>query len=99
MGSTDLDLELVGIAVPTPVKKVSGVRYSRRAEAWGPIRRLLWWSAWLFALPWALVVGLVGVVLCATVILIPVGMVLVTLGGLPGATLLALKMDKKEVRD
>lgn len=79
--------------------RVDQVRHVRKSGEWGFVKSSLWWSAWLFAAPWALVFGLTGVVLCCTIVGIPFGALLMTVAGLPGAGLIGLRYDTKEVRN
>jgi hypothetical protein len=92
------DEELINLAkaLSPPVKsKDTGGGWVRKSTNWGWFKWSLWFLAWLFAAPWALVFGLLAVVLCITVVGIPFGFVVMVIAGLPGATLIGLAWGQK----
>jgi hypothetical protein len=70
-------------------------QYVKAWSTWGRIRKLMWCLAWIPAFIWGAVLGLIAILLCVTVVGIPIGFVVFIYAGAPGGTLVCKALNTK----
>lgn len=66
--------------------------FVRAYVQWSRRKRILWWFEYGLAMIWGMILALIALIACLTIIGIPVGIVILSASGLPGALLINKRM-------
>jgi hypothetical protein len=90
------DDEILVVAARIKEDRADEDAFARRTnyQRWGLWRKITWWCTFLFfACPWALCVGLIGILL---IWFPPFGVPLLAIAGAPGGLLMSWRMDRRD---
>jgi len=76
---------------------VEQLKYSRYKK-WSLTKKVLWWFSFLLSLLWAAIFGVVGLLLCITIVLAPLGLVLMLAAGAPSTALIGKVIECRSLK-